>query len=473
MFAGIGKGTTTVLAEWAAGFRLEDAPDAVVDRMKALVLDLLRVVAVGARLPWSRAARRLALELGGRGNSSILLAGDRLDAARAAFVNGAYAHACDLDDTHVGSMHHAGASILPAVLAMAEREDAGGRALLEAAICGYEASLRIGLATQPSLFHRGFMATPTCGALGAALAVGKLLDFGVEDLAGALGAAGAYAGGLAQFYHSGSFIKRINGARGAESGVMAALLTREGIWGPRDILEGEAGFFRAFAEKSDPTQVTGDLGRDYRLMEVSTKIHAGAGRLQASVDAGLFLGAEHGLMPEQITDVEVGIPKVIQGRLTQLDPPDLQSAQLSVPFSLAMALALGRVRGAQAALRREDYETALVSPEVRALSSRVRCVLDPEVEAGTNTEEVPSRVSIRLAAGRTLIARVEHPRGSPHRRMTWDELSALFKDTVANALPADAPAKVLSLVAGLDRNTRPREITAVFVAVPGWLDRDG
>ncbi len=168
--------------------------------MKALVLDLLRVVAVGAPLPWSRAARRLALELGGNGTSSLLLCGDRIDAARAAFVNGAYAHACDLDDTHVGSMHHAGASILPAVLAIAEREDASGRALLEAAICGYEASLRIGLATQPSLFHRGFMATPTCGALGAALAVGKLLGFSAEDIAGALGAAGAYAGGLAQFY---------------------------------------------------------------------------------------------------------------------------------------------------------------------------------------------------------------------------------------------------------------------------------
>ena len=464
------KATTAVLAEWAAGFRLDDAPDVVVERMKALVLDLFRVVAVGARLPWSRAARRLAIDLGGNGRSSILLSGVQLDAARAAFVNGAYAHACDLDDTHVGSMHHAGASILPAVLAIAESEGSSGRALLEAAIIGYEASLRIGLATQPSLFQRGFMATPTVGALGAALAVGKLLGFGAEDLAGALGAAGAYAGGLAQFYHSGSYIKRLNGARGAESGVMAALLTRSGIWGPRDILEGEAGFFRAFAEKSDPSRVTGDLGSGYRLMEVSTKIHAGAGRLQASVDAGLALGFAHGLSPAAIADVEVGIPKVIQGRLTQLQPPDLQSAQLSVPFSLAMALALGRARGAQAAIRREDYEAALVSEDIRALSGRVRCVLDPEVEAGTNTEEVPSRVSIRSADGRVFTERVAHPRGSPHRRMSWDELSALFRDTVAEALPADRLRDVLDLVAGLDEGASPRQMISRFVAHPDWVD---
>ncbi len=470
--ADITKGTTAILAEWAAGFRLEDAPDQVVQRMKALVLDFLRVVAVGVRLPWSRSTRALALQLGGKGESSLLLCGSRIDAARAAFVNGAYAHACDLDDTHVGSMHHAGASILPAVLAMAERENSSGRAVLEAAIIGYEASLRIGLATQPALFQRGFMATPTCGAMGAALAAGKLLNFKAQDMAGALGAAGAYAGGLAQFYHSGGVTKRLNGARGAESGVMAALLTQAGIWGPRDILEGEAGFFRAFSGNADPLKVTADLGQGYRLMEVSTKIHAGAGRLQATADAGLVLGAQHGLLPTQITEVEVGIPKVVQGRLTQLDPPDLQSAQLSIPFSLAMALSLGRTRGAQAALRREDYETALVDAEVRALSNRVRCVLDAEIEAGTNTEEVPSRVTITLANGNTLVAREPHPRGSPHRRMRWDELSALFKDTVADALPASALNKVLNLVAGLDRDAQPRELMSAFVAAPGWMERD-
>ena len=123
-------------------------------------------------------------------------------------------------------------------------------------------------------------------------------------------------------------------------------------------------------------------------------------------------------------------------------------------------------------MRREDYEGALVSPEVRALSGRVRCVLDPEVEAGTNTEEVPSRVTLRLADGRALVARVDHPRGSPHRRMDWDELRALFQDTVAEALPAQAVAEVANLVAGLDGGSSPRRITAAMVADSEWLARD-
>ena len=457
--------TTAYLSEWAANFKLEDAPPAVVERMKALVLDLLRVVAVGAKLPWSKDARQYALKLGGNPTSTVLFYGDRMDAVRAAFVNGSFAHACDLDDTHVGSMHHSGASVLPAVLAVAERENSGGRALLEAAIVGYETSLRIGLAVQPQLFHKGFLATATVGPLGAALAVAKLLRFSAEDMAGALGAACTYAGGLAQFYKSGSVIKRVNAGKAAECGVIAALLTQEGIWGPRDILEGkEAGFFRAFSDKPNPSRVTDDLGNGYRLMEVSTKVHAGAGRLQATNDAGLALASEHKLTPEQIADAEVGIPKVIQGMLTKNDPQDMQSAMLSVPFSLAMALALGRSRGPPAGITPTDYDNVIADPAVRALSMRVRCVVDAEIEAKTNTEEVPSRVTLKLADGRTLEAKVDHPRGSPHRPMAWDEISRLFRDTVAGDLPEPSIRKVIDLVAGLDGKSTAREITAAFVA---------
>ena len=457
--------TTAYLSEWAANFNLEDAPPAVVERMKALVLDLLRVVAVGAKLPWSRDARHYALKLGGNATSTVLFYGDRMDPVRAAFVNGSFAHACDLDDTHVGSMHHSGASVLPAAIAVAERENAGGRALLEAAIVGYEASLRIGLAVQPQLFQKGFLATATVGPLGAALAVAKLLRFSAEDMAGALGAACTYAGGLAQFYKSGSVIKRVNAGKAAECGVIAALLTQDGIWGPRDILEGkEAGFFRAFSDKPDPSRVTGDLGRGYRLMEVSTKVHAGAGRLQATNDAGLALASKHQLVPEQVADAEVGIPGVIQGMLTKNDPHDMQSAMLSVPFSLAMALTLGRTRGPAAGITPTDYDNLISDPAVRALSMRTRCVVDAEIEAKTNTEEVPSRVTLKLADGRMLEAKVDHPRGSPHRPMAWDDITALFRDTVAGDLPEPSVGKVIDVVAGLDRKSTAREITAAFVA---------
>ena len=91
-------------------------------------------------------------------------------------------------------------------------------------------------------------------------AAAKLMRFNAQDMAGALGAACAYAGGLAQFYKSGSVIKRVYAGEAAECGVISALLTQGGIWGPRDILEGkEAGFFRAFSDAPKPSRVTDDL----------------------------------------------------------------------------------------------------------------------------------------------------------------------------------------------------------------------
>jgi 2-methylcitrate dehydratase PrpD len=82
-------------------------------------------------------------------------------------------------------------------------------------------------------------------------------------------------------------------------------------------------------------------------------------------------------------------------------------------------------------------------------------------------------VTIRLADGRTFTERVAHPRGSPHRRMSWDELSALFRDTVSDALPAARLQEVLDLVAALDRGSNPRRMVAAFMAAPGWIDAGG
>jgi 2-methylcitrate dehydratase PrpD len=84
---------------------------------------------------------------------------------------------------------------------------------------------------------------------------------------------------------------------------------------------------------------------------------------------------------------------------------------------------------------------------------------------------VPTRVTIKLKGGATHEMKIAHPRGSPRRRMSWDELSALFRDTVADAMPAATLTMVLDLVAALDRDARPREIMTTYVATPGWLER--
>src|SRR6185437_12816451 len=126
---------------------------------------------------------------------------------------------------------------------------------------------------QPSHFKRGFQSTGTCDAFGTAAAAARLL-FGNEPrrVAEAMGIAGGTASGLAQFYYSGGSAKRIHAAHAAESGVAAALLAKEGYGGPTDIIEGQGGFARAYADGWNPAVIEDRLGTHFHLMDVLVKV---------------------------------------------------------------------------------------------------------------------------------------------------------------------------------------------------------
>ena len=99
-----------------------------------------------------------------------------LSAAGAAFVNGTAAHGEDFDDTFEGGPVHAGAVIIPAVLATAERHGVSGKAALEGIAVGVEIMCRMGLVAPKMVHKAGFHPTAVFGAMGAAAAVGKALS---------------------------------------------------------------------------------------------------------------------------------------------------------------------------------------------------------------------------------------------------------------------------------------------------------
>ena len=194
-------------------------------------------------------------------------------------------------------MLHPGAATWAAALAVAEHVDASGPEVLAAVVAGYETIIRIGLAVQPSHFKRGFQSTGTCDGFGTAAAAGRLLFPGkdaAERIVEALGLAGGYPSGIAQFYFSGSSAKRIQAAHAAQSGVAAALLAKNGFTGPPDILEGAGGFARAYADGWNPALIEDGLGTRFHLMDVLVKSHAAAARVAAGIDAMLALRREHG-----------------------------------------------------------------------------------------------------------------------------------------------------------------------------------
>src|SRR5712675_1430975 len=104
-----------------------------------------------------------------------------LSAASAAFVNGTAAHGEDFDDTFEGGPVHAGAVIVPAVLAACERHNPDGRMALIGIAVGTEVLCRLSLVVPKAVHKAGFHPTAVFGAMGAAAGVGTALGLNAKQ----------------------------------------------------------------------------------------------------------------------------------------------------------------------------------------------------------------------------------------------------------------------------------------------------
>src|ERR1700759_3037477 len=185
-----------------------------------------------------------------------------LTASGAAFVNGTAAHGEDFDDTFEGGPVHAGAVIVPAVLAACERHNADGRMALIGIAVGTEVLCRLSLVVPKAVHKAGFHPTAIFGAMGAAAGVGAALGLDAKQIVDALGIAGSMAGGIIEYLAEGAWTKRLHAGWAAQSGLRAALLARSGFAGPRTVFEGVHGLFHGFANttKGDYDALIGDFG---------------------------------------------------------------------------------------------------------------------------------------------------------------------------------------------------------------------
>src|SRR4029453_19343646 len=185
-----------------------------------------------------------------------------MSAAGAAFVNGTAAHGEDFDDTFEGGPVHAGAVIVPAVLAACERHRPDGRSALIGIAVGVETICRLSVVVPKAVHKAGFHPTAVFGAMAAAAGVGAALGLDRRRLVDRLGGVGPMAGGIIEYLAEGTWTKRMHAGWAAQSGLRAALLGREGFSGPRTVLEGVHGLFHGFAHTTagDYDALTGDFG---------------------------------------------------------------------------------------------------------------------------------------------------------------------------------------------------------------------
>jgi 2-methylcitrate dehydratase PrpD len=446
--------STKALSAFAANLNPDHLADEVRQKLGHLLLDHLRVCSVGARLPWSDWARGYVGVVGKAGRAHVLFSAEQLNPQHATFLNVAFGSSFDADDTHVGAMLHPGVAAWSAVLATAQHVGAAGREVVAAVVAGYETTIRIGLALQPSHFGRGFQSTGTCNGFGTAAAAGRLLFGGPEaerKIQEAIGLAGSYGSGVAQFYYSGASGKRIQAAHAAQCGVAAALLARHGFAGPADMIEGAGGFARAYADGWDPAIIEDGLGTRFHLMDVLVKSHASAARVAAGLDAMLALRAEHGFAADDIAAMRLGIPRIIEGRLTNPHPVDLQAAQMCLPFGVALAAKIPLAAGGPTAVTVADYEDGLADKSLFALEDRTTIALDDEVEAASNALSTAVRVTVQLRDGRVLSRLVPAPKGSAANPFTAAEHEARFTHELSGRVPEKTCTDIIAMARDLDR----------------------
>ena len=452
--------STMALATFAAGFDPKTLPDDVRRKLGWLLLDHLRVSSIGARLPWSDWSRDYVGLVGKAGAAHALFSRDTVNPQHATFLNVTFGSSFDADDTHVGAMLHPGVATWSAALAIAEHVGASGPDVLAAVVAGYETIIRVGLSVQPSHFRRGFQSTGTCDAFGTAAASGRLL-FGnkPQRIAEAIGIAGGTASGLAQFYYSGGSAKRVHAAHAAEAGVASALLAQAGYGGPTDIIEGQGGFARAYADGFNPATIEDGLGTHFHLMDVLVKVHAAAARVAAGIDGMLALRRQHRFSLDDIASMHLGIPKIIQGRLTNPHPKDLQAAQMCLPFTVALAAKVPLSETTSISIA--DCESGLKDKSIYELENRTTIDLDDEVEAASNELSTAARVGVTLRDGRALSMLVPAPKGSPSQPLTGDEHEARFTQELSSRVSDKTCAEIVAISRDLDRLDAKRLMTAL------------
>jgi len=450
--------TARRLAEFVAGLRFEDIPVKTVEKAKQLVLDIVRLALIGSRLPCGERTREVFRQIGGKEESTVLAFGDRLPAPNAAYVNGTAAHGLENDDTHVAAIHHPGVTIIPAVLAVAERQGFSGKALLKGVIAGYEVMIRLGVALSPSLLgDRGFHPTAVIGHFGAAAGVANLLELSAAETAHALGIAAAYASGLENWL-SGGMIKSIHAGKAAKAGVEAALLAEAGITGPKEIFEGKNGFCHGFTNSYDLHMITAELGTEWKTDEVHLKPHATCRHTQACIEAAATIAAEHNLGPEDLTSVEVYTSPLMGKLLANLAPTDVIEAQSSMPFTVATALFKGGAQVLKDFVLFDDIVQAQKNSDVLSLAKRIQLKAD----TAFNPQTGEGRVTIRVKDGQVYTKQVDVIRGSPDNPFTMGEVRDRFLAQARCVLPIDQLIEAADLIIRLESVTKIEEVTRLL-----------
>ena len=449
------------VAAYIAGAIKQPLPANVVEKTKHHVLDTFAAMVSGAPLLPGRKA--IAFAKTRSGGKEACVAGSRIVtlAEFAALANGMLAHADETDDSHAPSLCHPGCAIVPAALAMSERESRNGTQLLRAVALGYDIGTRVNMALHAYDFREAGHSTHSFGPMfGAAAAAGALVGVNADRARWLLSYTAQQCSGVSCWMRDEEHIEKAFdfGGMPARNGVAAAAMVAAGFTGVEDVFSGERNFFVAYDETRrigkapEPERLVRELGSTYEIMNTNIKRWSVGSPIQAALDALLDLIRTHAI---KATDVEKVVVRVAHQGANTTDNRNMPD--ICMQHLCAVMLLDGIVT-----FKSAHDEKRMRNPKVLALRSKVELHGDDEM-----TRAMPSRqgiVEIRLTGERELRHHVKAVRGTAQNPMTRADVDEKSYHLLAPVLGKNKARALCDTVWNLEKLSDVRKLRPLLRA---------
>ena len=438
---------TAKMAKWAASLEYTHLSQEAVYQAKRFLLDSVGCALGGYQQHDVIIALGLLKEIAGRGPSTIIGTGERVDAVSASLANALMIRCMDYNDIYWKQDPSHPSDIFPAAMACCERAKSDGKELIVGFVLGHEFEMRLCEAAFPGIRERGWHHA-TLTAFASPIVAGRALRLSWEQIQHAIGISAARqctmgavtAGKL-------TMMKNTVDPMATQSGVLAALLAEKGYTGPEHVIDGKEGLAHCFGPEWKLNLLTDGLGESWRIMQCGMKFFPTEALTHTPISAVLDLVKENDLHPEDVEKIQIrSLARAadILSDPSKYDPRTKETADHSLPYVIAAALVDRQVTPAQFEMKK------IMDPSIRAQLKKVEVVADPEIE---KVFPALQRVVVNITTkdGTTFSKKLDYPKGDPRNPLSDSEIEEKFRALAEGVLSRKAQDKLIAAIWALEK----------------------
>ena len=434
------------MAEFALELQYDDLPSDVIEEVKRFLYDSVGCALGGFNTHDVKAMLEIYSDMGGKPEATLFGSGEKLPAANATLLNSLMIRALDFNDIYWKEDPSHPSDLIPAALAMAERQNSSAKELIVAIVLAYEFEQRLCLFAKPGVRERKWHHA-TLTQFVSPIGAGRLLGLDAEQMENAIGISGGHnftpgAAAAGQL----SMMKNTVDPMAVQSGVIAALMAEKGFTGTRAIFEGKEGLMDILGDDWDEEALLGGLGESFKILECSMKAFPTEALTHSHITCALKIVRDHDVLPDDIKEIKVTtIARAVDILFDpeKYNPKSRETADHSLPYVIAAAVVDRKITTDQFSDER------IADPKIRSVLPKIVGEASEEFEKMFPAKQ-PSKVVITLNDGTAYTEKVDYPKGDPREPMSQDDLDDKFKGLTSLILDDESRRKIKDTIWNLE-----------------------